>query len=106
MTFEKTITVKKDQVEKLQALLDMEEVDFEGLDIEEDSTLATFTATFENGFSVDTNVCSGQHNCWVDTILYNPAGHEIALDEPSDELLGTVCFSYGGNEYRVHIVEE
>lgn len=106
MVFKKTITVSKERASELQKLIDMEEINFEEMDIEEDAVLASFTAKFENGFWIDINVCSGQHCCWVDTILYNPEGHEVMIDEPSDILLGESYFNYGGNEYHVNLVEE
>ena len=106
MKFEKTIKVKKEQAEKFQALLNMEEVDFEGLGVEEDAILASFTTVFNNGFFIDINVCSGQHNCWVDAILHDIDGQEVVLDEPSDELLGPVSFTYEEHEYCVNLVAE
>lgn len=66
--------------------------------------LASFTTKFKNGFFVDVNVCSGQHNCWVDAILYDPTGKEVVVAEPYDVLLGSTCFEYGGDKYFVDLV--
>ena len=106
MKYTKILTISKETAEKFQKLLDMEEVDFKGLEVEEDAILASFTARFENGLFVDINVNSGQNNCWVDTILYSPTGDELVLDEPSETLLGESCLFYQGDEYSVVLTIE
>lgn len=106
MKYKKILIITKEKAEEFQKLLDMEKVDFEGLEVEEDAILATFTAKFENGYFIDINVNSGQNNCWVDVILYSPTGNEVVLDEPSETLLGESCLSYKGDEYSVVLTTE
>jgi len=104
MTYSQILTVDKHKAAKIQEMLDMETVDFDSLDIDEDAMLESFTAKFEDGHFVDIIVCSGQNNCWVDSVFYSPSGEEIT-NEPSDSLLGESEFSYKGNNYCVNLVE-
>lgn len=103
MVYEQTVKVSKDKAERLQALLDQGEIDFEKEDVEEDATLLTLTANFENGFSADIKVCSGQHNCYVDPVLFNENGNEVCVGEPSFDLLGEYDFEFVGNQYIVNV---
>lgn len=103
MVFEKRVTVSKKEAERLQYLLDQEEVNFEAEKVEEDATL---TANFEDGFSADIKVCSGQHNCYVDPVLFNKNGFEVCVGEPAFDLLGEYDFEVAGNQYIVKVEAE
>lgn len=42
--------------------------------IEEDTTLYEFKVEFDNGYAIFITVNSGQCNCYIDYIIYNPNG--------------------------------
>lgn len=95
------IKVKKETAEYLEDLLEREDIDFSEEGIDEDSTIETFTAKFSNGYEADIKVCSGEHNCYVDPVLFNANGCQIGLLEPDYELLGEYTFEVENEEYTV-----
>lgn len=100
MRYEQVMKVKKESVDELQKLLDMEEIDFHKLKVAEDATLETFTVKFANGYEADIKVCSGQHNCFVDPVLFTPSGNECCVLEPECDILGEYWFEdHNSNEY-------
>jgi len=105
MRNEKTITVKQVEIKRLQKLLDQDEVNFTD-GIEMDSTLFNESVRFDNGFSANVKVCSGQTNCWTEAVIFNNEGIEIGVTEPSFELLGEYSFSFEENEYIINVLEE
>lgn len=106
MEFEKSIKIKRAVAERLQTLLDQEEIDFEKKDVEEDSLLLCETVKFDNGYTMDFKVCSGQTNCWSEAVLFNESGIEVGVTEPSYELLGECYFLYKQDEYIVNVEAE
>jgi len=106
MNHEVKIKIKKELANELQELLDMEVVNFHKLKIAKDSTLETFTATFENGYQTDIKVCSGQTCCFIDPVLFTPEGYEACIADPDSQLLGKYSFESDGDEYKVILEKE
>lgn len=106
MKFEKTLYLSKEEVKRLQNLLDFEKVDFEKENIEEDAVIHSLSARFNNCYSAEINVCSGQQNLWVDSVLFNAERQQIAVAEPAFDILGETFFEHDGNEYTVNIETE
>lgn len=75
----KTIEINKKEVEKLQYLLDLENADFNLLKMDTDSTIDIFTAKFSDGFEADIKVCTGNHNFFIDPVLFNKLKKEVSL---------------------------
>ena len=73
--------------------------------IEEDSNLFSYTTTFSNGYRCDINVNSGQCNCYIDYLLFNPNGHCISSVVGDDSLRDNdlIEFISGGNHYSIKI---
>lgn len=110
MVYEKTIKIAKKEAERLEYLLDQEELDFEAEGVEEDATLLPLTANFENGYSMEINVCTGQQNCYVDSILYSNQQDNLSprcyVAEPEFGLLGEFYFELNRDKYIVNVVAE
>lgn len=105
MQFKKTVTVSKKIADRLQALLDKTEVNFEKEMVDTDATLLTLTAKFDDQVEADIKVCSGQNNCYVDAVLFDK-GSEVCVSETCEKLLGDFYFTYKGNEYIVTLEVE
>lgn len=103
MIYEKNVKLKEIDIKRLQSLLDKEELDFEKEDIEPDSILFNEFFKFENGFMANIKVCSGQTNCWVEAVLFNEAGSEIGVTEPSFDILGEYNFQLDQDEFNITI---
>lgn len=103
MHYFETIKVQKQVAEKLEAILSIES----GYcpDYGRTKTIATFTATFENGFEANIKVCNGD-TPFVDNILFDEQGAPVDVPEISDTLLGTYEFNFEDNSYEVNVVVE
>lgn len=106
MIYEKTLKISKEEAKKYQKLLEQDELDFEKENVEEDSTLKILTTKFENGFCADIKVCTGQHNCYVDPVLFDSKGNEVCVDEPSETILGEYYFKNDEDKYIVNVETE
>lgn len=107
MREEKTITVRKETAIWAERMLDMENVDFDDLDVDEDSTVFVLTAQFEDGYEADIKLCSGQSNFFVDPVLFDPLGRQAALLPPDDmEIDGTYEFKLPTKTYVVNVVKK
>ncbi len=102
-TNETVIFIEKEKVEILQKLLDQPEIDFHAEKIAEDSTIATFTAKFTNGYEADIKFCSGQTNCFIDPVLFDKQGYQLAVLDVEGDLLGTYEFEVEDIIYKVHV---
>lgn len=91
-------TIKQEDAEYFQQLLDKTEINFHKMKIAEDSTIETFTFYFGNNIEADIKVCSGQNNCFLDPILFEN-GSEVCLLDPEGDLIGEYVFEYNGVEY-------
>ena len=98
--------INKSQAEKLEKILALDVVDFKELSIKEDEIHTKFEADFENGFHVTIRVCRGQTDCWVDAILFDSAGSNVAVAEPEFYLLGEYYFEFNGDNYCVTLESE
>lgn len=103
MHYVETIKVQKQVAEKHEAILSIES----GYcpDYGRTETIATFTATFENGFEANIKVCNGD-TPFVDNILFDEQGAQVDVPEISDTLLGTYGFNFEDNSYEVNVVVE
>ena len=102
----KKLTIKKDELKKWNDLLKLDEVDFEGLDIPEDTTLFCKTVEFDDGAFADLKVCSGQTNLWCEMVWFDKNGCEISCsDACADTLEGEWYFPQDdGGRYDVEVV--
>lgn len=64
------------------------------------AVIATFTAKFPDGCEADIKVCNGE-GPYVDPVLFDPNGHEIATAEVTDELAGTYRWDVDGESYQL-----
>ncbi len=74
-------------------------------DSERYGTLETFTAKFDDGHEADVKVCVADDNSlFIDAVLFNKDGGEVATCEPAFEVEGE-CYFYekDGTEYVVEI---
>lgn len=106
MIYEKTIKISKDVVDRMEYLLDQEELDFKEEDIETDTILFYKTVKFEDGCQADIKVCCGQTNAYVDAVLFSKDGQEVQVLEESFKLHGEYTFSYNKIEYNIELVAE
>ncbi len=68
-------------------------------------TIETFTAKFDDGREADIKVCSADDcSLFVDAVLFEKNGAEIAVCEPEYALDGEFEFETDGEAYVVEIV--
>lgn len=77
----KEIKITSEELDKYNALLQKDEIDFEEEGVEEDATLLSKTVRFDDGVWADLRVCSGQTNCWAEVVWFDKEGYEIACSD-------------------------
>lgn len=82
-------------------ILQIEEGRYEGA--EQDETIKTWTAKFENGYEADIKLCNGD-TPYIDSVLFNPSGSQVCVLEISEELIGEYVFECNGDQYEVDVV--
>lgn len=78
------------------------QIDFNEVDFDYDSTLFCQTVAFDDGTQADLKVCSGQTNLWCEMVWFDRDGNEIACsDACADALDGIWEFPvpFEGDEY-------
>lgn len=87
ITHETTITIPTDMFDRINRLLAIDSL--EGMTNEEllqqgantDYCEGIFHVEFDNGASMNFDLCSGQHNYWDDVVWTNPEGNrDVVLD--------------------------
>lgn len=115
--FIKVITVKKKEVLYIEDLLDKSNSSFEGegIDLDEElvdpnSVILSYTAKFEDGCEADIKFVSTDDDVYIDAVLFDQEGHQIALLDPCYEFLGEFEFEVEDfiniRKYTVDIVQE
>jgi hypothetical protein len=74
-----TLLVDAHVVQKMNRILNGPCVE----DTKHDATIQVFTTSFPNGVEADIKVCNGDSSPWIDAVLFDQDGNEIALQEPS-----------------------
>ncbi len=73
-------------------------------DTKRDGVIQTFNAAFPNGHEADIKVCNGEPSPWIDAVLFDQDGNEIALQEPSDGPLNRDWeWEDDGEKYVLHL---
>lgn len=94
------IEIPKEEVEEYQALLELENVELE----DEDSIIDCYSAMFEDGYFADIKICAGQHNYFIDPVLFD-RGHEVMCLDCEGDLLGDYLFETEEKDYLVRLIE-
>jgi hypothetical protein len=90
MKYETTRKISTVESKVLNALLKANQQQVENLcriigrRCKRDTVLATISGEFVNGYKYDVKVCNGEPGPWIDTVLFDPNGIEVAVDQPSD----------------------
>ena len=105
---EEIIEVKKADLKNIEQLMEVYSESgnlYDEFEIEEDTTLYSYSKVFENGRSVLINVSSGQRNCYIDSILYDEQGNEICVECVDDFLVDGDSFEFEDKEgcYKLKI---
>ena len=100
------ITVSKDKVEKYNALMQADHVDYEKNKIPRYSTIESWTADFGGDIQMDVKVCSSTDGdpLWCEGVLFRH-GSECGCTDVYDILDGTFQLDYEGDSYCVEIVK-
>ena len=70
-------------------------------DTDRDGIVQMFTGQFDDGCFADIKVCNGD-TPWIDAVLFDPHGSEIALVEPQDgPFEGEYEWEVDGRTYRL-----
>lgn len=72
-------------------------------DYKDGAVIATFIATFENGYEADIKVCNGD-TPYVDNVLFDSNGNELDCPEIAETLLGKYEFEAEGDTFEVELV--
>lgn len=99
--FKQVIEVTLEEAKLVNEILEIEEGRYEEADDEE--AIKTWTAKFENGYEVDIKLCNGD-TPYIDSVLFNPNGSQVAVLEISEYLIGEYSFEANGDNYDVEIV--
>lgn len=99
MKYEATIAIPADEAKEMQAILDGE-ADNEG----NDEVVNTYTAEFPNKWQADIKVVDAEPP-YVDPVLFNENGQEVACIEVADKLIGEYEFAIGEDTYHVIVKE-
>jgi len=83
-------------------------------DYPEDDIIDIFTVTFPNGYQVDFKLINGNKfhddditNPWLDVVLFDDLGFELAFLEPEHESIeGSYTFYVDDKEYTVQVDAE
>ena len=109
--FEETVVIpacEYDRVNRLLAIPSLEDMtDGELLEAGANThqNEGIFRVTFEDGSSLNFDLCSGASNYWDDVVWTSADGkRDTTLD--CDFELGDIEFEEGGNLYTVHVVKE
>ena len=102
--FEMVLKVKESNVKSMNAILEMETINFEATGVKEDSTLKSYSVEFDNGFKAVIEVCTGQSNAYVNAVLFNTDGFEVCVLEPAEGLDGTYTFEADEVVYEVELM--
>jgi hypothetical protein len=70
------------------------------------AVIATYTVQFANGAQADIKVVNSQDGPYVDPVLFDQNGCEIALIEPQYELLGQYQWFVDGITYTAILQQE
>ncbi len=107
------IKITKQEAADCKALLAIEDIENltndekEELGLDEDATLFSKTAKFDDGVSVEVKLCSGQTNCWAEAVWFDKDGYEICTSEPSyDGVDGSWECEYNDKQYAVDVIAE
>lgn len=95
-----TINVPTKDAKEMQSILNRSSA----IDtVKQGEVIKTFTAKFNNGYEADIKVVNGNEDSspYVDPVLFNASGNEIAVGEVADSLLGEYIFDYDGQQYTV-----
>lgn len=84
----RTIKIPRPELEHWNKLLALDAVDFDELDLPEDSTLYCNSVVFPSGVCAELRVCSGQHNLWAEVVWYSKTGEELSCSPAEYELEG------------------
>ena len=105
-----SLKIKKDALEEISVM--MEAYSEEGelyseFGIDEDANLYRFEVEFENGYSCTININSGQCNCYIDYIVYDPNGRECSCIVGDGDLSNGDCieFNIDDEQYVIKIEE-
>ena len=108
MTYMETIVYKKDVLERVNALLNIE--DLGDLSEEEkllnpkiDDFISLMSIDFENGNIIDIDVCSGTGNYYDNCVLKDKDGHETTCFDCNYSINNEMEFCYGNDTYIVTI---
>lgn len=75
-----------------------------------DEVVYTWTGTFEDGCQVDVKVCAtndpDEDACYVEAVLFNADGVELAVCEPCERPHGEWCFSTDDADYVLNVSVE
>lgn len=100
MNYTATIEVNKEESEKMEQILAIEEGHCP--DYDRIATIKTYTAKFPNGFESDVKVCNGD-TPYVDAVLFDEDGVELCTEEVSETLLGEYAFTFEADSYEVTV---
>lgn len=72
-------------------------------DYPKDGIIDSLSVTFDNGYQADIKLCNSDEESspWVDAVLFDENGCELAVIEPQDSMTGEFVFEYEDEFYRV-----
>ena len=72
-----------------------------------DDVIDVFTARFGDGSEADIKVCNGEPSPWIDAVLFDEHGVELAVMEPrGGPIEGEYWWQIGPDHYRVSVAHQ
>ena len=109
MKFERTVTISKSLLDKINRVLTVEPED-ENVCFGEDE-LISVAAIFDNCIEIAVQCCGVQYKegesnlAWTQAVMYDH-GSEVRCTEPCEDFDGEWMFDYDGNIYVVNVCVE
>ena len=109
MVYIATVLVKKEEIEKANKLLalddlrQMNEDELEKTGAKVNDIVHILSVKFENDFQLDIDVCSGNMHYYDNCVLRNSCGYEVDCFDSKYFIGDTMEFSHGYDTYVVEI---
>ena len=109
MVYRETIKIKKEVLERVNALLDIEELgeyteEQKLLNPKQDDFIGLMLIDFKNGNSITIDVCSGTGNYYDNCVLKDKDGYEITCFDCNYSIDKEMEFNYENDTYIITLI--
>ena len=102
-TFTKTLEIPKDELERWNKLLQLDDIDYEKEGFGKYETVWRRTVKFDDGCEIDIKVCSAapeDHDLWCEAVLFDSLGCQLDMTDAYWDLGGEWNLSFIDKENK------